>query len=203
MSDPYSVLGVQRGASEEEITKAYRKLAKKYHPDLNPGDKTAEQKMREINEAYDAIKKGDTGGYSSGGYSSGGYSSGYGGYSGYGSYGRARLTPLDAAESYLRNGMYEQAISILRNITDRPARWYFLSAIAYSQAGNNQEAIKLCQTAVNMEPNNPRYARLLDDLKHGDTASFSRRTVFSPMASGYAKFVLAFLLMRLCCCLCR
>lgn len=60
MKDPYDVLGVPRGASEEEVTKAYRKLAKKYHPDLNPGDQAAAEKMSEINEAYDRIKKGDT-----------------------------------------------------------------------------------------------------------------------------------------------
>ena len=60
MRDPYEVLGVPRGASEEEVTKAYRELAKKYHPDLNPGDEVAAQKMSEINEAYDRIRKGDT-----------------------------------------------------------------------------------------------------------------------------------------------
>lgn len=60
MRDPYEVLGVSRNASEEEITKAYRELAKKYHPDLNPGDETAAQKMSEINEAYDRIRNGDT-----------------------------------------------------------------------------------------------------------------------------------------------
>ena len=55
-SDPYQVLGVARGASEDEIKQAYRRLAKKYHPDLNPGDALAAQKMNEINEAYDKIK---------------------------------------------------------------------------------------------------------------------------------------------------
>ena len=51
-NDPFTVLGVSSSASEDEIKAAYRKLAKKYHPDLNPGDKNAEQKMREVNEAY-------------------------------------------------------------------------------------------------------------------------------------------------------
>ncbi|MBQ7637719.1 MAG: J domain-containing protein, partial [Clostridia bacterium] len=54
--DPYKVLGVDRNASEEEVTKAYRKLAKKYHPDLNPGDEEAARRMSEINAAYDMIK---------------------------------------------------------------------------------------------------------------------------------------------------
>ena len=55
-TDPYQVLGVSPDASEDEIRQAYRRLAKKYHPDLNPGDKTAAQKMNEVNAAYDAIK---------------------------------------------------------------------------------------------------------------------------------------------------
>ena len=61
MNDPFAVLGVSPSATEDEIKSAYRKLAKKYHPDLNPGDKAAEQKMREVNEAYTQalqIKKG-------------------------------------------------------------------------------------------------------------------------------------------------
>jgi molecular chaperone DnaJ len=55
MEDPYKVLGINRGASEEEIKKAFKTLAKKYHPDLNPGDKNAEEKFKEINEAYRTV----------------------------------------------------------------------------------------------------------------------------------------------------
>ena len=73
--DPYEVLGVPRGASEEEVTKAYRKLAKKYHPDLNPGDEEAAKKMSEINAAYNQIKNGTAGSSSYGNSSSYGSSS--------------------------------------------------------------------------------------------------------------------------------
>jgi curved DNA-binding protein len=53
--DYYTILGVDRGASEQEIKKAYRKLARKFHPDINPGDKQAEAKFKEINEANDVL----------------------------------------------------------------------------------------------------------------------------------------------------
>lgn len=90
----YDILGVSKTASDEEITKAYRKLAKKYHPDLNPGNKEAEEKLKEVNEAYgvlsDKTKKqnydnyGDANGPQGfGGFGGGGFS-GFGGFEDFG-----------------------------------------------------------------------------------------------------------------------
>ena len=55
VKDYYEILGIDKKASQEEIKKTFRKLARKYHPDLNPGDKTAERKFKEISEAYDVL----------------------------------------------------------------------------------------------------------------------------------------------------
>lgn len=79
VTDPYSVLGISRDASKEEIKRAYRKKAKEYHPDLHPNDPKAAEKMNEINEAYDMLSnpekyqkreqsKGYSGNHSQGGY---------------------------------------------------------------------------------------------------------------------------------------
>ena len=110
MNDPFAVLGVSSSASEDEIKSAYRKLAKKYHPDLNPGDKAAEQKMREVNEAYTQalqIKKGggsspfgsSYGSSPGGSYGSSGSS--YGNPYGYGnSYGSSQNQSSDSGYRY-------------------------------------------------------------------------------------------------------
>ena len=87
--DLYEVLGVSRDASDEEMKKAYKKMVKKYHPDLNPDSKTAEEKMKEVNHAYDILsdseKKarydqfGDDGNNSGGFGGAGGFGGGFGG----------------------------------------------------------------------------------------------------------------------------
>ena len=192
ITDPYKILGVSPNATDEEVTKAYRKLAKKYHPDLNPGDEAAAQKMSEINAAYDMIKNKESGGYArpSGGYSSGGYTSGGTGAGGYtytggfdpfeeffrrytgSSYSQSggatdydRL--LNSARVYINAHDYFSALNVLNSVplNERSAEWYYLSAVANYGAGNAAEAYQHAEEAVNREPNNVRYVNLLQRME--------------------------------------
>ncbi len=166
--DPYKVLGLDSSASDEEVKRAYRRLAKKYHPDLNPGDQEAARKMQEINAAYDQIKDPDK--YrqqQSSGYG-GGYYDPFGGYRQQQSYGsQAQDQYHQAAYQYIRFGRYQEALNVLNNSDQRNARWYYLSALANDGLGNQVTALEHIRKAVSMEPDNMEYLSALEQIEHG------------------------------------
>jgi molecular chaperone DnaJ len=187
MSDPFSVLGVSRSASGDEIKAAYRKLAQKYHPDLHPGDAKAAQRMKDINAAYDQIK--NPGSYQQGGGGDryeGGFNGAYAdpfGFGGYGAYRQQTGTSNEskAARHYIESGYFDEALHVLSSIPngDRNAEWYFLSAIANYNVGNRISALQHAQTAVRLEPENYEYAQLLQRMEYG--GEVYRRTSRAPV----------------------
>ena len=177
-------------ATDEEIKKAYRKLAKKYHPDLNPGDEAAAKKMQEINAAYEQIKNPEKA------RQSGSSQSGYGSY-GYDPFGgawqqawqqQARQESGDAyqrsAAQYIRYRRYQEALTTLQNSPNRDARWYYLSALANDGLGNQVMALEHIRRAVSMEPDNQEYLRTLSFMENGGAAYRQQANTFRGFTFG-------------------
>lgn len=169
MQDPYSVLGISPSASEDEIKKAYRALAKKYHPDVNQGSVEAERRMKEVNEAYSTIMKMRREGTSG---SAGSYGAGSGGFRGYGGFNDhedayRNNTHMQAARNFIRSGRFREAMNLLEGMAERSAEWYYLCGEASLGMGNRIAALNYARQAVNMDPNSFEYRALLSRLEGG------------------------------------
>ncbi len=200
MIDPYKVLGVSRDAADDDIKKAYRKLSRIYHPDANVNNENkdkAEEKFKEVQEAYKQImhereygsqgyggynQSSSSGSYSQNGYGGYGDFGGFGGFGGFGNFGNfggyyqqsntssstdRDTMQLNAAENYINNRYFKESMNVLNNISNRSARWYYLHALANAGLGNNVSALEDARTAVNLEPGNALYRRLVSVLEGG------------------------------------
>lgn len=203
MFDPYSVLGVSRDASDEEIKKAYRKLSRKYHPDANinnPNKAQAEEKFKEVQQAYEQIMKEKEYG------TSGNYNS-YDGFGGFG--GQSRRTYQDeeairrqAAANYIQSRHFQEAMNVLSSLSQRNGQWYYLSAMANMGLGNNVNAMNDARTAVNMEPDNMQYRMLLQRLEGGGSWYQEQQNPFGGMSSDGSDYCMKLCLANMVCNLC-
>lgn len=163
MKDPYSVLGVPRTATDDELKKAYRDLARKYHPDNYANTnlaEVAEEKMKEINEAYEAVQQERKGGTSS--YGSSAYSS----------YSSSGTTSFAQIRELIRNGHYAEA-ELKIDATpsgDRGAEWNYLKGCLLVQRGYYYDALKYIEVACYLDPANAEYREAKNRMRVRSTS---------------------------------
>ncbi len=191
--DPYKVLGVTPQTSDDDVKRAYRELARKYHPDNyagNPLADLAEARMKEINEAYDLIMNersgrqgqgqgqsgpqygygSDSGQYGQGG--SGQYSYGYGNGSDRQQYSSSQQQAYSGENANLytqvrraiNQGNLSMAETLLQRVNTQDAEWYFLMGTVYYRKGWYDDAGRAYTQACSMDPNNVEYRTALSRL---------------------------------------
>ncbi|MDD2483427.1 MAG: DnaJ domain-containing protein [Eubacteriales bacterium] len=150
MQNPYEVLGIKEGATKEEIKAAYREQVKKYHPDRhqdNPLYELAEEKLQEINEAYETLTKdGGNRTYRSG------------------TAGPGQTQDLRQVRVYIDKGNLGAAEAELNRSSIRNAEWFYLSGILSMRKGWYDDAINNIQTACSMEPANYEYRNAMNSM---------------------------------------
>ena len=228
MKDPYEVLGIQRGASDDEIKKAYRAKCKRWHPDLNPNDPTAEEHFKEVQEAYDAIAKGTTSpqggsaygygpqsGYSQQSYQNGyGYQGGFDGFDGFDPFGfgfgfggyqqsgasasGSDSPEMQAARNFVVNGRYAEARRVLDGMSARSARWYYLSSLANQGLGNSIDALQDARRAVQLDPNNVEYQMHLRRMQNPGQTYRTTQTTYT-RPGGLMQWCWSMILLNLLC----
>ena len=191
--DPYSVLGIPASASDDEVKKAYRRLAKEYHPDIHPDRAYAEKKMAEINAAYDQIqnqRQGKATGQTYGGY-------------GAQEPGTGSSPEMTAVRHYIHYRRYREAFNVLNRITQRNAEWYFLAGMAHAGVGNRTQALEFARRAVQMEPGNGEYQMLLNRLQMSGSAYQTYGQGYEmPQMGGLGRLCCAFWVLKFFCPFC-
>ncbi len=212
VTDPYKVLGVNPNASDEEIKSAYRQLVKKYHPDNyadSPLADLANEKMQEVNEAYDMIMKDRRGSASNGagGYNPNAQYAGNANYSGNAGYG-GQASSLGDIRRLIQQNRLVEAEELLDGIPvrSRDGEWYFLKGTIFFQRGWLDDAMNHFSTACRLSPNNPEYRAAMNRMmwqQQGNMGSpnGSYRTN-SDMAGMQACNCCSNLLCADCCCEC-
>jgi molecular chaperone DnaJ len=158
MNNPYEILGIREGASKDEIKAAYKAQVKKYHPDKhqdNPLYELAEEKLQEINEAYEYLmKNADGASYGGSGRSAAGNYGGSGG----------RTPEFQDVRGAIDRGDLARAQEILSRSAVRNGEWHFLTAMLNLRRGWYDEAVTNLQTAISMEPSNFEYRNAMNNL---------------------------------------
>lgn len=157
MKNPYEVLEIREGASEEEIKLAYKSLVKKYHPDRyvnNPLADLAEEKLKEVNEAYDYLMKGK---------GNTGYSNQNKQYSNnsFNEYSEIRRT--------IEMGNLNVAEEMLDKVMNRNAEWNYLKGVVLYRKGWYDQAYKYITVAVNLDPHNMEYRNFFNNINMGNS----------------------------------
>lgn len=196
MTDPYKVLGVSPSATDEEVKDAYRTLAKKYHPDQyadSPLKDLADEKMKEINEAYDTIVAQRKGGRQS--YAGGGNPVRNSAGSGF-----------SDVRSLIMSGRIADAEQILNGVPpeQRNAEWYFLKGSVLYRRGWLEEAKDHFSRACQMDPGNGEYSAALNQAMNQGSGMYGGYNPHGNMNAGGCNScdMYSSLICADCCCEC-